>query len=204
MTTLARHNKSDFVSAHGSDFLFKRGRMSRFLNRFLRAVKLDVSLYQEIVMDGGAMNQALIVVFIYSMASAYGTFGRTGVTGINIGMVTTLLGWYVWAFSTYMVGARFLPEAQTQPDRKALMRALGFASAPGVLRVLGFIPGLGLVVLLAATGWMIAAGTVGAKQALNYESTSRALGVCIIGFIISALFQGLMIIMLFSAFGASA
>ena len=83
------------------------------------------------------------------------------------------------------------------------MRALGFASAPGVLRVLGFIPGLGLVVLLAATGWMIAAGTVGAKQALNYESTSRALGVCIIGFIISALFQGLMIIMLFSAFGAS-
>jgi hypothetical protein len=178
--------------------------MNRFLNRFLRAARLDVTLYQEIIEDQGALNQSLIVVFIYSMAAAYGTFGGGGATTTNIVMITTLLGWYVWAFSTYMVGARFLPEAQTRPDRKALMRALGFSSAPGVLRVLGFIPGLGLVVLLAATGWMIAAGTVGAKQALNYESTTRALGVCIIGFIISALFQGLMVIILFSAFGASA
>ncbi len=178
--------------------------MNRFPNRLFRAAKLDVNLYQEIVADAGAMNQALIVVFIYSMASAYGSFGRTGATGINIGMVTTLLGWYVWAFSTYMVGARFLPEAQTQPDRKALMRVLGFASAPGILRVLGFMPGLGLVVLLIASIWMIAAATVGVKQALSYESTSRALGVSIIGWIISVVFQGLMYILLFSAFGVTA
>lgn len=178
--------------------------MSRFLNRFFRAAKLDVSLYQEVAEDAGTFNQALIVVFIYSMAAAYGTFGRTGATGVNIGMITTLLGWYVWAFSTYIVGARILPEAQTQPDRKALMRVLGFASAPGILRVLGFIPGLGLAVLLAATGLTIAAATVGVKQALNYESTSRALGVCIIGLIISAVFQGLMFIILFSAFGVAA
>jgi hypothetical protein len=116
-------------------------------------------------------------------------------------MITTLLGWYVWAFSTYIVGARLLPEAQTQADRKILLRVLGFASAPGILRALGFIPGFGIVILLAATGWMIAAATVGVKQALNYESTSRALGICIIGLVISAVFQGLMFILLFSAFG---
>ena len=175
--------------------------MHRFLNRLFRAAKLDVSLYQEIVEDAGAMNQALIVVFIYSMAAAYGTFGGGGASKTNIVMITTLLGWYVWAFSTYIVGARILPEAHTQPDRKALLRVLGFASAPGILRLLGFIPGLGIVVLLAATGWMIAAATVGVKQALNYESTFRALGVCIIGMIISVVFQGIMFIMLFSAFG---
>jgi len=178
--------------------------MSRFLNRFFRAAKLDASLYQEIIEDGGAMNQALIVVLIYSMASAYGTFGRTGVTAINIGMITTLLGWYVWAFSTYIIGARILPETQTKPDRKALMRALGFASAPGVLRVLGFVQGLGLTILLIAAIWMVAAATVGVKQALSYESTSRAMGVCIIGLIISAVFQGLIFILMFSAFGVSA
>ena len=178
--------------------------MSRFLNRFFRAAKLDASLYQEIIEDGGAMNQALIVVLIYSMASAYGTFGRTGVTAINIGMITTLLGWYVWAFSTYIIGARILPETQTKPDRKALMRTLGFASAPGVLRVLGFVQGLGLTILLIAAIWMVAAATVGVKQALSYESTSRAMGVCIIGLIISAVFQGLIFILMFSAFGVSA
>ena len=178
--------------------------MSRFLNRFFRAAKLDASLYQEIIEDGGAMNQALIVVLIYSMASAYGTFGRTGVTAINIGMITTLLGWYVWAFSTYIIGARILPETQTKPDRKALMRTLGFASAPGVLRLLGFVQGLGLTILLIAAIWMVAAATVGVKQALSYESTSRAMGVCIIGLIISAVFQGLIFILMFSAFGVSA
>jgi len=177
--------------------------MNRFLNRFFRAAKLDASLYREVAADSGTLNQALIVVFIYSMAAAYGTFGAGGAGKTNIVMITTLLGWYVWAFSTYMVGARILPEARTQPDRKALMRVLGFASAPGILRVLGFIPGLGLAVLLAATGLMIAGATVGVKQALNYESTGRALGVCIIGMIISAVFQGLMFIMLFSAFGVA-
>ena len=175
--------------------------MNRFFYRFFRAAKLDVSLYQEIAEDAGALNQALIVVFIYSMAAAYGTFSRSGVTGTNIGMITTLLGWYVWAFSTYMVGARFLPEAQTEPDRKAIMRVLGFACAPGVLRVLGFMQGIGLAVLLIASIWMIAAATVGVKQALKYESTYRALGVCIIGMIISLAFQGLMLVILFSAFG---
>ena len=178
--------------------------MSRFLNRFFRAAKLDVSLYQEIVEDGRAMNQALIVVFIYAMASAYGTFGRTGATGINIGMITSLLGWYVWAFSTYIVGARLVPETNTKPDRKALMRALGFASAPGVLRALGFLQGFGIAILLIAATWMVAAATVGVKQALNYESTSRALGVCIIGLIISAVFQVFMFVILFSAFGVTA
>jgi hypothetical protein len=178
--------------------------MSRFVNRFLRAAKLDVDLYREINEDARTMNQALIVVFIYSMASAYGTFGRTGVTGINIGMITTLMGWYVWAFSTYIIGARILPESRTEPDRKAVMRAVGFASAPGVLRVLGFMQDLGLVVLAIATLWMVAAATVGVRQALNYESIPRALGVCIIGLLISAVFQAIMFVLLFSAFGVRA
>ncbi len=84
------------------------------------------------------------------------------------------------------------------------MRALGFTSAPGIFRVLGYIAGYGVVVILIATGWMIAAATVGAKQAFNYESTYRALGVCIIGMIISAVFQLMLLVMLFSAFGVTA
>jgi len=180
-----------------------RSLMNRFLNRFLRAAKLDVTLYQEVVEDPGTLNQALIVVFIYSMAAAYGTFGRTGATGVNIGMITTLLGWYVWAFSTYIVGARFLPEAHTKPDRKALIRVMGFAAAPGVLRALGFMQGLGMVVLLIATVWMVVAATVGVKQALSYEDTSRALGVVIVGCVISIVFQLTMFVILFSAFGVS-
>jgi hypothetical protein len=84
------------------------------------------------------------------------------------------------------------------------MRVLGFASAPGVFRVFGFIQGSGLIILLIAASWMVVAATVGVKQALSYESTSRALGVCIIGMIISAVFQVIMFVLLFSAFGVTA
>jgi len=175
--------------------------MNLFLERFFRAVRLDAGLYDEVVADAGTLNQALIVVFIYGMAAAFGSFGRTGTTGINIGMITTLLGWYVWAFTAYIVGARILPEAETKPDRKAVIRAMGFAGAPGLVRLLGFVPGLGGVAVIVASVWMVAAATVALKQALNFQSTARALGVSISSWILSALVQGLLYVSLFSVFG---
>jgi len=178
--------------------------MNLFLERFYRAMRLDAGLYEEVVADAGTLNQALIVVIIYGMAAAFGSFGRTGTTGINIGMITTLLGWYVWAFTAYIVGARILPEPETKPDRKAVIRAMGFAGAPGLARLLGFLPGLGGVVVLLVSIWMVASATVALKKALNFQSTARALGVSIITWILSALVQGLLYVILLSAFGVSA
>jgi len=181
-----------------------RGYMSRFLDRLFRAARLDTSLYDEVTADTGAMFQAMMAVFIYSAAAAYGSFARAGTAGINFGMITTLLGWYVWAFSAYFVGARLLPDAQTKADRKSVLRALGFASSPGLIRLLGLVPGWSGVTFLVATIWMIVAAVVAIKQALHFESIYRAAGVCLIGWIISAIFQGLMYVLLLSAFGLSA
>lgn len=175
--------------------------MSLFLERLFRAARLDAKLYEEVVADAGTKTQALTIVFIYGMAAAYGSFGRTGASGINIAMITTLLGWYVWAFSTYMIGARLFAESGTVADRKSLVRALGFAGSPGFLRALGIVPGLELVAPLVASIWMIAAGAVAVKQALNYQSIYRALGVCLAGWTIGAITQALLLISLFSAFG---
>ena len=47
---------------------------------------------------------------------------------------------FVWAFLTYFMGTRLLPEPQTKPDYGGLLRTIGFSSSPGVLRVLGIIP----------------------------------------------------------------
>lgn len=178
--------------------------MNRFLDRLYRAARLDTGLYDEVIADTGTMFQAMMTVFIYSAASAYGSFGRAGVAGINFAMITTLVGWYIWAFSTYYVGVRLLPEAPTNLDRKAVLRALGFASSPGLIRLLGLIPNLASVILLVSTIWMIVAAVVAIKQALNYQSTYRAIGVCMIGWVISAIFQGLMYISLLSVFGIQA
>jgi hypothetical protein len=175
--------------------------MNLFLMRLIRAARLDTDLYSEVSADKGTMFQAMMVVFLYSVASAYGGFGRSGVAGINFGLATTLVGWYIWAFSAYFVGVRLLPEADTKTDRKTVLRAMGFASSPGLVRMLGLIPEMAGAVFLAATIWIIVASVLAIKQALNYESTYRAAGVCIIGWIISAVFQGLMYVSLLSVFG---
>jgi hypothetical protein len=135
------------------------------------------------------------------MASAYGNFGRAGVAGINFGMITTLFGWYVWAFSNYFIGVRLLPETPVSVDRKSVLRALGFASSPGLLRLLGLLPDLSGIAIVVSSIWMVAAAAVAIKQALNFQSTTRAVVVCVIGWVISAVFQVLVYFLLLSVFG---
>jgi hypothetical protein len=180
--------------------------MRIFFDRFVRAARLDVELYKEVAADPLTLNQAWITVLIYCMAASWGGFGGVGAVGTNIAMITTLIGWYIWVFFTYFAAARLFRETRTEigrMDRKTVTRAMGFASAPGVVRLLGMIPGLGPVALAGATVWMIVASTIAVKQALNFESTYRAAAACIIGWIISAFVQILLYVILFQAFGIS-
>ena len=177
--------------------------MSRFFMRAFRAAKLDVSVFDEVMADAKAMTQSIMVVFLYGAAVAYGTFGRAGVAGINSAIIVTLIGWYIWAFSVYMAGARFFPETRTTVDRKAFMRAMGFASSPGWLRLLGLIPELGGIVFVVVSVWMIVAAVVAVKKSLNMTSTTRAAAITVAFWILSSLFQGLMYIIIFSTFGIS-
>ena len=117
--------------------------MSRFQERMIRAAKLDPNLYEEVEADRGAMGQAMGVVVLSSIAAGVGTIGTIGVGGIFIGTLLALAGWYIWAYLTYFIGTRFLPEPQTRSDPKELLRTIGFSSAPGVLRVFAIVPGVG-------------------------------------------------------------
>ena len=161
--------------------------MTGFSDRMIRAAKLDVHLYEEVEADKGALGQAMWVVVLSSIAAGVGSIARAGLGGILMGTITALVAWYLWACLTYFVGTRFLPEPQTRADVGELLRTIGFSSAPGLIRVLGIIPGLGKVVFLAASVWMLAAMVIAVRQALDYSSTLRAVGVCFIGWIVQAL-----------------
>ena len=66
-------------------------------------------------------------------------------------------------------------------DVGELLRTIGFSSAPGLLRVFGVVPDLALPVFALTTAWMLVAMVVAVRQALDYESTWRAVGVCTLG-----------------------
>lgn len=173
--------------------------MTNFLDRMLRAAKLDVNLYEEVEADTGAMRQAIGVVVLSSIAAGIGSIATGGLGGILMGTIAALIGWYVWAFLTYYIGTKFLPEPQTRADLGELLRTIGFSSSPGLIRVLGVIPGLGGVVFIVASIWMLVAMVIAVRQALDYESTLRAVGVCVIGWII----QAVIFVLLFSILGSA-
>lgn len=166
--------------------------MSTFKDRIIRAAKLDVHLYEEVEADKGAMGQAMGVVVLSSIAAGVGSFARVGIGGILVGTVIALIGWYIWAYLTYFIGTKLLPEPQTKADHGELLRTIGFSSSPGLIRVLGIIPGLAGLVFLVASIWMLVAMVIAVRQALDYKSTLRAIGVCMIGWIIQAVILTLM------------
>ena len=161
--------------------------VTTFTNRMILAAKLDSGVYEEVEADRTAMGQAVAVVVIASAAAGIGTVQQTGLVGIVLAAFLALLGWFVWAGLTYLIGTRILPEPQTQADYGQLLRTIGFASAPGVIRILGIIPGLMAIVHFVAGIWMLAAMVIAVRQALDYRSTWRAVGVCLIGWIVQAL-----------------
>jgi hypothetical protein len=157
-----------------------------FVQRLIGAAALDAAVYEDVEADTGATAQAFAVVLLSSVA---GGIGLRGVSGgpVNIAFfsMVALLAWIAWALVTYAIGAFLLPEPQTSVDVGELMRTLGFAATPGLLRILGAIPPLALPVLGVTAVWMLAAMVVAVRQALDYTSTARAVAVCVVGWVLA-------------------
>jgi hypothetical protein len=164
--------------------------MTSFIQRVIGAAKLDVHIYEEVEADTTAMPQAMGVVALSSAAAGIGAIGQESNLGLFGGLLAALLGWALWAGLTYFIGTRILPTSQTHADWGELLRTTGFAAAPGVLRILGIVPGLTGIVFFAAVVWMLAAFVVAVRQALDYTSTGRAVGVCLIGWLVNGVIVG--------------
>ncbi len=168
---------------------------STYLNRMIRAAKLDVTLFEEVEKDHGSLFQAMGVVILSSLCAGVGGAGKGdgGLALILLGTVSALAGWYIWAFLTYYVGTRFLPEPQTQADYGQLLRTIGFSSAPGMIRILGLIPGMTVFVFFAASIWMLVAMVIAVRVALDYSNNLRAVAVCAVGWLVQILLVMLLV-----------
>jgi hypothetical protein len=156
--------------------------MAGLVERMIGAARLDVRIYEEVEADTNATGQAMAVVVISSVAAGLGAF-RIGPFGIAGSAIAALASWFIWAFLAYFIGTRILPEPQTSADLGQLLRTTGFSSSPGVLRILGVLPLISGPILFLVSIWMLAAMVVAVRQALDYRSTGRAVGVCLIGWV---------------------
>ncbi len=162
------------------------------LRRMIGAATLNVRVYEEVEADRSATLQAFGVVVLVALVSGIGFLGSGGVRGLIVGIIIALVGWGVWALITYWIGTTLLRTRQTQANWGQLLRTMGFAQTPGVLRIFGLIPVIGPVIFFAVSLWQFVATVVAVRQALDYRSTWRAVAVVLIGFIPYALFLGLL------------
>ena len=158
--------------------------MTSMVDRMIRAAKLDAQLYEEVEADKGTLGQAMGVVVLASIAAGVGSGALGGFSGFFIGTAGALFSWFIWAALTYFIGTRILPEPTTRADIGELLRTTGFSSSPGLIRVLGLVPGVTGIVFLVSGVWMLTAMIIAVRQALDYQSTLRAVGVCTIGWIV--------------------
>lgn len=156
--------------------------------RMIRAAKLDLDLYEEVEADGEATPQALLVVVIVSVATGLGSGLAAAAAGrpdlvlgsLVGGVLVALVGWAIWSYVTYWIGTRLFGGTATYGE---LLRTIGFAYSPGVLRVFIFIPWLGGLVALAASLWSLVAGVIAVRQALDF-TTGKAIATVIVGWLV--------------------
>ena len=159
---------------------------TKYINRITRACKLDVSLYEEVEADKSATLQAAGVVVLSSLAAGVGALSL-GTSNFLIAPLLSLVSWFVWAYLVYFIGAKIFPESTTEADHGQLLRTIGFSSAPGLIRVFGIIPNLTSVVFIIASIWMLVAMVIAVRQALDYKSTWRSVGVVVTAFFIQSI-----------------
>jgi hypothetical protein len=166
------------------------------IDRIMRAIRLDWTVFREIAEDQNAMTEAAIIVVVVTLLSGLGTFlgaliGKASFGTAFLGFLSTwlisgiLLGWILWAVLTYFVGTMLF---QGKTDIPEMMRVLGYANAPNLLGVFGFIPCVGTIIAFIGAILALIAGVIAVREAMEFDTTKAIITVVIswvIAFVIS-------------------
>lgn len=149
------------------------------VSRAIGAALLNVGTYEAVEADRSATTQAAVVVGVVALCSAIGAYAG-GTNSIIGAAINAFVAWLLWAGVTNIVGTRLFGGTA---DWGELLRTLGFAQAPGVLLILGVIPILGGLTSFFVSIWILIAGVIAIRQALDFST-----GKAILTALVSAIF----------------
>src|SRR5437870_2443706 len=124
---------------------------SSLMERLIAALRLDLLVYQQVSTDPRATRQAFLVVLLAGASNGLGLVRRLGALGPWVGVGAAIAGWFLFA-AVILVVATVL---RHRCNGWSLLRALGFANAPGVLLIFGMVPGLGAIVRMLVVLWLV-------------------------------------------------
>lgn len=161
------------------------------IDRIMRAIRLDFLVFREIAEDENAMTEAAIIVALVSFLAAVGAGIGLVIAKADFGRVVggflyewliggILLGWIGWSVVTYFVGTMLF---QGKTDIPEMMRVLGYANAPKLLGLLGFIPCVGWVITIAGLILALIAGVLAIREAMEFDTGKAIITVVISWFV---------------------
>src|SRR6187551_876322 len=109
------------------------------IERAIRVARLELPIYRTIAFDPNATRQAALVVAAVAVASGIGSIGDS-LGAIITAIIGAFLGWFIFAAMTWFFGRNVFGTPVTQVNMESLLRTLGYARAPGILAIFGFIP----------------------------------------------------------------
>ena len=163
------------------------------IQRMLGAALFNAQTYEEIEADTTALGQALGVVILVTICGAIGGLIQAilgGATALGIivvlcvGLSFGIVSWALWVTVMLMVGGSLLRTSGTQVNWSEMGRVLGFAYSPRVLSLFSWVPVVGGLLWWIGLFWTIAAAVMAVRQAMDFESTGRAILVVAIGGVI--------------------
>jgi len=165
-----------------------------FWQRIKGVFALNRAVFRDIEQDESAISQAAIIVLLVAILAGIGAAGTvamgtaalqslSGLSGdldlptltpafgtvgafINA-FVNAFVSWIVWALVTYLIGVKMFNGESTVPE---MMRLIGFAQAPRLMSVFGFIPCIGALISLAGWIWAIVTGVIAIQEGLDLDS----------------------------------
>jgi len=153
--------------------------METLSSRVGEATSLNADFYDRVARDETATGQAVAVLLMACAAPKVWNLMSGNVKAVVGGMILQLVVWSVWCGVIYLVAT--MMGGTRRAEASAFLRSAGFATAPGLLGVLYFIPLLGILVWLISIAWVFAATTVATRESFGLN-TLLALVACAVGF----------------------
>ncbi len=153
------------------------------IDRILRAIKLDKSLYLEVANNKNLLSESVIIVLVTALFAGVGSFinaDKPVAAFLSQTVNSILFGWLLWSVIAFFIGKVFFDGRSSVEE---MLRTLGYATAPRLLSLLSFVPCIGWLIALAGGILSLIAGIIAIRESMEF-STEKALVTAIIGFIL--------------------
>lgn len=143
-------------------------------DRVIGVVKLQEPAYAEIKRDASALNQAVLVVLASALATNVwvALFSPYGLVRALGGVVLAFVAWLLFGTLAWWLGTRWFAPKWAPPDLRQMLTLTGFATAPALFNILGFVPLVGWLILMVASVWSLLTAYTAVRVGLAADERS--------------------------------